>query len=354
MQLNRQGWVMGWDIGGAHLKACLIDAQGAVQQGWQLPCPVWQGLPVLQQALHSVLQQVPTAMLEQCQHAVTMTAELVDLFDDRQQGVVQISQLLHGLIPHCQFFSAQGNFVAYAKVAQHSQQIASANWLASGLWLAQSHRDALLIDIGSTTSDFILLLDGKVANTGLDDASRLSNHELLYSGVVRTPLMALAPSIRWAGKSTNVAAEYFATTADIYRLTGELSAQDDVAETADGKDKFLLASQRRIARMVGADLSSLSSAQCLALAQAFKAAQLQLLQENLHGLVQRLAIPTSLPLLGMGAGHFLVAQLAELERRAYVPVSKLITAPQPELQYHAMVCLPAYAVAALLAKEISH
>jgi probable H4MPT-linked C1 transfer pathway protein len=349
MQLNRQDWVMGWDIGGAHLKACLIDGQGTVQQGWQLPCPVWQGLHVLQQALQSVLQQLPIELLGKLQHAVTMTAELVDLFDDRQQGVLQISQLLHEHIANCQFYTAHGHFVAYKQVAQYSQQIASANWLASGQWLAQHYAAAVLIDIGSTTSDFIVLADGKVRNTGLDDASRLSNDELLYSGVVRTPLMALASRIDWADNSSNVAAEYFATTADVYRLTGELSAQDDVADTADGKDKSVLASQRRIARMVGADLTSLASAQCLALAQAFKAAQMQLLQQNLQRLVHRLAIAPSVPLLGMGAGHFLVAQLAELAQREYVPVSSLIPAQQPELQYRAMVCLPAYAVAALLA-----
>ena len=35
--------IIGWDIGGAHLKAVLLDANGDVLNIKQLPCPLWRG-----------------------------------------------------------------------------------------------------------------------------------------------------------------------------------------------------------------------------------------------------------------------------------------------------------------------
>ena len=42
--------IIGWDIGGAHLKAVLLDANGNVLNIKQLPCPLWRGLHELDSA----------------------------------------------------------------------------------------------------------------------------------------------------------------------------------------------------------------------------------------------------------------------------------------------------------------
>ena len=59
------------------------------------------------------------------------------------------------------------------------------------------------------------------------DAARLATGELVYHGVVRTPLCALAARVPFRGSAVSVMNEFFATTADVYRLTGELDPAHD-------------------------------------------------------------------------------------------------------------------------------
>jgi probable H4MPT-linked C1 transfer pathway protein len=341
---QNQTSVIGWDIGGAHLKACLLNERGQLRQVVQLPCPVWQGLDVLAQSLQQALRMLNA---EGANHAVTMTAELVDLFASRQDGVQQICQLLQGILPNARLFTATQGFVPLSQASAHAHQIASANWLASGMWLAQHHAECILLDIGSTTTDLIWLKDGQVMSQGRDDASRLQADELLYTGVVRTPLMALCQRVTWQGKPTNVAAEYFATTADIYRLSHDLPPDEDVAPTADGQDKSWLASARRVARMVGAELGDGNSEDWKSLALAFQQAQRQLIQSCLHRLIQRCGIASEVPLVGAGVGRFLLPRIANVSRRSYINIADEIQAEHAALQQHALLCLPAYAVARL-------
>ena len=78
--------VLGWDIGGAHLKVAAVDRKDKVMQVLQLPCPLWLGLEHLDRAISTALAQMPGASL----HAVTMTGELTDFFRNRAQGVKTI------------------------------------------------------------------------------------------------------------------------------------------------------------------------------------------------------------------------------------------------------------------------
>ena len=49
---------LGWDIGGAHLKAALLNPQGQIQQVFQQACPLWKGLNELHSAFTQILQQI--------------------------------------------------------------------------------------------------------------------------------------------------------------------------------------------------------------------------------------------------------------------------------------------------------
>jgi len=50
--------VIGWDFGGAHLKAVKLDASGVVERAVQLACPLWQGLDQLESALDQALTKL--------------------------------------------------------------------------------------------------------------------------------------------------------------------------------------------------------------------------------------------------------------------------------------------------------
>ena len=96
------------------------------------------------------------------------------------------------------------------------------------------------------------------------DAQRLASGELVYQGVVRTPLCVLAARIGWRGEQLNVMNEFFATTADVYRLTGELNPAHDQQPSADHASKDVSATCARLARMIGLDTRDASAEQWLA------------------------------------------------------------------------------------------
>ena len=338
--------VLGWDVGGAHLKAALLDGRGVVLHVIQVACPLWRGLAELEHAIDQVLGGLP---IKPARHAVTMTGELVDLFESRVAGVNAISQLLtRKLDGAIRFYAGLKGFVDIEQVALNTDSIASANWLASACFVAEQAPNALFIDIGSTTSDLVPIANGKVLAQGASDAARMRLSELLYSGVVRTPLMALGPKVLFDGDLTHLAAEHFATTADVYRLTGDLLAEDDMAETADGHGKTAIESARRLARMIGHDVEYAPLEVWVKLAENFKEIQLQRLQEAAE---QVSKLSPSATLVGAGAGKFLVAQLAERMNRAYLDAVELIQAHSLEIRHVSALCLPAYAVAYLALKD---
>ncbi len=339
---------LGWDIGGAHLKAALLDVDGELLGTLQVACPLWRGLDNLAAAIDTVLKTFKMNP-HHAKHAITMTGELVDLFPNRHEGVIEIAQFVKRLLGHqCQFYAANKGFVDIEQVAESTEYIASTNWHASASLIALYCPDALLVDIGSTTSDIIKIESGKVVSMALSDASRLQQDTLVYTGVIRTPVMALAQKLPLQGAETNVMAEYFATMADVYRLTGELDVAADMAETADGKGKSLQESARRLARMVGYDLEDKAMDVWVQLAFSCRLAQLM----QLKAAVLKQAKP-NMALIGAGAGSFLVKALADELKAPYLSVNAILASNMPTKSENSQaleVCFPAYAVAQLSIK----
>lgn len=348
--------IIGWDVGGAHLKAALLDQHANVLQVVQVACPLWRGLHELVYAIAHIRQQLILSPDTDLQHAVTMTGELADIFADRHTGVLQISALMRQQLQgSLHFYAGTAGFVDIAQVMHCSKSIASANWLASASFAAQAVKNGLFIDIGSSTADFVLISESSVKVRGYTDAERMQNDELVYSGVVRTPLMALASHMPFAGEKISLAAEHFATTGDVYRLTGDLQASADMADTADGAAKTLADSARRLARMVGHDADDAEFSAWETLAHAFKQVQLNQLKDAALRCLSRNMLPPDAPIVGAGAGAFLVKALALQLNRPYVDAAYYIKSHQPgsATTAWAAICLPAYAVAALAMQSLN-
>ena len=338
---------IGWDVGGAHLKAVLLDSECNVLAAKQVYCPLWLGLAQLEAAIGQVL-----AEFNADQHVVTMTGELADIFSSREQGVSQIVQLLYrSLQGEVRFYAGRRHFVATIKAHEYWTDIASMNWLASVHFVAQNLKAAMFIDIGSTTTDIALIQDGAPMVQGFTDAERMQCDELVYSGVVRTPLMAVAQQIKFGNKMTHVAAEYFATTADVYTLSGELAPDDNAAATADGADKSVISCARRIARMVGCDETDAHISVWQELALQFKLQQVNQIKKAIQNQIKSLTDTGQLNIVGAGAGSFLVAEIAKQLGYPYQAACDFISATNPNLRNLAAVCFPAYAVAYLAVKS---
>lgn len=351
--------VIGWDVGGAHVKACLLQ-EGRVHDVAQWACPLWQGLQHLDAALTSAAQRWP--ILIKAHHAVTMTGEMVDLFATREDGVCQIAtHLAAALRGPVHFYAGDEAWCTAAEAAAHWAQIASANWRATASHVAAwaDGRAGVLVDVGSTTTDLVAFGKGRVLGSSQSDADRLATGELVYHGVVRTPLCALAPQIVLQGRRHNVMNEFFATTADVYRLTGELDPAHDQHPAADGAPKDTRHTQQRLARMVGHDASEAPADAWLALARAWRSAQVATLAGQLQRVHAAHRLPADAEMVAAGCGAFLVADvwaaagLPDRPVRDYgVDVAGLAPVAPAGTAAWARVCAPSVAVATLLAREL--
>ena len=200
--------VIGWDIGGAHLKAARVS-EGRVEAVVQAATPLWLGLDSLEQAFDALRAQLGRAD----RHAITMTGELCDAFPSRREGVAGLAAIAASrLAPAApSLYAGRAGFVELGEAASHAADIASANWHASAALVALKLRDALFIDIGSTTTDIIPIVAGRVAAVGYSDAERLASGELVYTGMTRSFVMALASRAPFRGAWTPLMNEYFAT-----------------------------------------------------------------------------------------------------------------------------------------------
>lgn len=336
--------IIGWDVGGAHLKAAAIDADGELLWVRQLPVPLWQGLHHLDDA---VMQIASLADMRYFEHAITMTGELVDLFDDRTQGVVALSTRLVGLLPGCDIglYAGARGFVESTHAAIAASHIASANWHATAAWLASCHPQGILVDIGSTTTDILPFADGRIDNRGSSDHERLALDELVYTGIVRTPVMAVVQRVPLCGEWLSLANEHFATMADVYRILELLPEDADQHPSADGRDKSVRSSTRRLARMVGADLQDAKHHDWRCLAAFIADRQLDTIavacwrQLSRHG-------GDSPALFAAGVGKHLVGRLAQRLGCESIDVDDFL-GPPAQGAASAASCAPAVAVARL-------
>ncbi len=335
---------IGWDIGGAHLKVAGVNQTGALEFVEQFASPLWQGMEQLEKLFPKTIKQLPQGSLS---HAFTITAELVDIFKNRQEGMNALIDLCEkNFGKNINLYAADEGIMKLESARKKTNKIASANWHASATYTASLVESGLFIDIGSTTADIIPFKNHQLDNRGVDDQSRLRFDELVYTGVVRTPLMSLTNKAPFQGEWQNVAAENFATTADVYRILTLLDEADDMMEAADGNSKDIEASMRRLARMMGTDATdSIQGKRWYKLAEYFEEIQLQVLTKAV------LRVLSSSPdsgskVVGAGAGRFLIKKIAQRVNVPYIEFSDLCDS-DIQLQNKCNVCAPAVSIAQL-------
>jgi probable H4MPT-linked C1 transfer pathway protein len=346
--------IFGWDVGGAHVKVSMATASGELLDIAQWACPLWQGLAHLERVIGSAFDRWPLAREAGARHAVTMTGEMVDLFTDRAEGVrVLVDTLARQLGPDTRFFAGAAGWLAPHACAECWRDVASANWLATAQWVASRVSEALLVDIGSTTTDIVPIVAGRVVARGCNDASRLVSGELVYQGVVRTPLCGVAHRIGFRGEQANVMNEWFATTADVYRLTGELWPSHDQHPSADDGPKTEAASRIRMARMIGRDVRDAEENEWREFAQTWRHEQIQVLAANLARVIAAHPSLGRAPLVGAGCGRFLVEAMAVHEGRGFIDFGELADPPGADKTRKEWIatCAPSVAVALLAVHE---
>lgn len=239
---------------------------------------LWKQPARLADALARLIAAMPAAD----EVVVTMTAELCDCYETKAAGVLDVLDacLVASDRRPVRVWSIDGRFHTPEEIGAEPGLAAAANWLALATLAARQIPDgpALTIDVGSTTADLIPCSAGKPCPRGRTDPSRLGTGELVYAGVRRTPVCALARDLPYRGTPTGLAAELFATTLDVYLTLGEVAPDADDRSTADGRPATVDAARDRLARMVGADRDGFSPEDAFILASAADAALLDRLE----------------------------------------------------------------------------
>lgn len=335
--------IAGWDIGGAHLKVAAA-AGGRLKTVVQVPCVLWRGIGRLDAAVAEARAGIGEAHV----NAVTMTGEMADLFANREEGVRRLVESAERLLPGDELliYAGTAGFLAPDRAVLCPERVASANWLASATFAASARRHGLFVDIGSTTTDLVAFRDGKVLARGFTDRERLVAGELVYTGVSRTPVFAVADRIPHQGQEHPLIPELFATMADVYRLCGLLPEDADQLPAADGRGKTEDDSARRLARMIGCDVETAPIAAWRGIARHLADAHRLQIAVKARRMLRAHDFDRRAPLIGAGVGRFLVRALAQELARDYVDFGDIVDAADGAREWAAR-CAPAAAVALL-------
>ena len=336
--------VAGFDVGGAHLKVTRAE-HGRVVAAATIAMPLWQGLDMLDAAFREAEPLYRGAEL----NAFTMTGELSDIFPTREAGVAGLLKEIAARFPaESLIYAGPQGFVALDAAANLTIDVASANWHATAALAGRLAGDALLVDMGSTTTDIIPLQVGAVANEGYSDAERLLTGELVYTGFTRPFLFGVASTAPVRGRLTPLMNEYFASMADAHRILGVLDEADDHHPPADGKEKTVAGSTARLARMIGRDAADLLPGEWRDVAAWFSERQLRTIHDAAFRVAGKLAADA--PIVGAGTGRWQIERLANRMERRFVDFADLIPADHA-VRSAASSAAPATAMALLAASN---
>jgi len=116
-----KGPILGWDVGGANLKAARIGDDGQSEPTvLECPFPLWREPHRLPQKLFETAERLGGARTM----AVTMTAELADCFATKREGVAFVLDAFRTAFPGVQpwVYGVDGRFLGRRRqLAQHDR-----------------------------------------------------------------------------------------------------------------------------------------------------------------------------------------------------------------------------------------
>ena len=272
--------VIGFDVGGVNTKAAYVETEGGSVVEFRTASeyfPVWRrSLDQLPGMLGGLVEQLKASSgLDGV--GLTMTAELSDAYRTKREGVHHIldsmEEILDGVPGFVLDVDAELRTVEAAK--REPLNVAAANCAATGWMVSQRMRNCIIVDIGSTSTSIIPIVDGEVAAKGRNDLEKLMNGELVYTGSLRTNIAAIVNSISLRGGQVGVSSELFAQSGDVHLILGNIEEGDYTVDTADGRESTRAEAMARLARVVCADIEMLSEGEIVDIAEQVYDSQIE-------------------------------------------------------------------------------
>jgi probable H4MPT-linked C1 transfer pathway protein len=264
--------VLGLDIGGVNTKATFIKTKDDTVKELRTSMeyfPIWkkgkEQLPKVLEKLRKTL--VDSTALDGV--GVTITAELSDVYWTKKEGVHHVLDCVNQVFDDVPTFvlDVETKLLPVKDARREPLKVASANWAATGWMISQLIKNCIVVDVGSTTTSIIPVINGKIAAEGRTDLEKLQNGELVYSGALRTNVAAIVNGIPVRGMIARVSSELFAQSGDVHLLLDNIKEEEYTAETCDGRGKTRREAMVRLARVVCADIDMLNEQEITAMAK---------------------------------------------------------------------------------------
>ena len=336
---------IGWDIGGAHLKSCVIDRK-KIECSVNL-CELWKTKEA-EYIIHQIIKKYTQQGV--VNNVITMSGEMCDIFNNRDQGVKEILNYFRKFVNT--YVYTQSNGIISITQNKKLQNIASANWHVIAKFMSKKLTNAIVIDLGSTTTDFILIKNSKVINKRLDDFSGLSSQELLYIGCLRTPPYIFERSLRINKKNVQIIPENFSSLADVYRIIKKLPKSLYYSSTCDDKDKDIKACMVRFARNFGLDYKGIHHNFLLSAAKKISNLHSTILNKVIDYHVEKNFLSNkNVKIIGLGIGEEIIKDLCIKNSREYLDLPTIIGERMSRTKLSPHHIAPAYFLATMLRAE---
>lgn len=339
-----QSYILGLDIGGANTKAALIEFQEdkMIKIFTEIKYyPFWE--ENIQQ-LPSMLEQLCSSLVKKCNIglgelnniAVSITAELSDVFQTKKEGIRIVLNALKTTFKEriIKVISNSNKFLSVKEAFDKPLTIAGANWVATALYVGSYEPNCILIDAGSTTIDLIPIRDGLPNTYGKDDVSRIMYHELLYTGALRATIPSITHFVPYKGKEIRISFEKFALIADVHRILGNISEEEYNCDTADNRSKSIDDCYARLSRIICGDTDMINQEDLNIIAEFIYFDQIKIIsdeiQEFMRNLTNRLPHLLENPLFiitGLGENFLIKIVLESLGYNNILSFSDLVEFP---------------------------
>ena len=280
--------IAGFDIGGANTDLAIIDFEGDEIKSMEVDfayLPMWSNNDDLSRVLIELIEKIcPVSEIDAV--GISMTAELVDAYDTKKEGVLDVVKKCGETFDCPIAYVGIDGMLSKDEIMETPLKAAAANWIATVQIATLISDNCIFIDTGSTTTDIIPIKDGKECAIGKSDFERSATGELVYTGTLRTNLASFLDKVELNGKEYRIASELFAQTADVYTVLDLIKPEDYVCDTFDGGGKSKVECAQRIARVVCADLDMLSMDDIVELSKFIHKKQIEQIADGLKQVVE--------------------------------------------------------------------
>jgi len=344
--------VLGYDIGGANTKAALVSIKNDNLFKTEVAVeyfPIWKHPEKLATVLLELKERLGAGKLDGV--GVTMTAELSDAYQTKREGVQHILGCIKTAFPKVPIFvlNTDAELESLDLAKQKPLGVAAANWAATGWLVAQHLKNCVVVDVGSTSTSIIPIVNSQVVAFGKTDLDKLICGELVYTGSLRTNVAAIVQFIPTRNGIACVSSELFALSGDVHLALGNITEKEYTSETADGRGKSLFEALARLARVVCADIEMLSRQEIINIAQYIYDKQLQQIENGLSKVYHytKLLAKLNVPIVVTGLGKNFLARKAAMKLNIDSIVDLGTLLPQK-----AVLATPAFGVALIAANML--